>query len=189
MINLPHHNKNMREILNIPVDAVVYGRYGGYDAFDIHYVHKIVYDVAKKNPEIYFIFMNTQQFCDYLPNIIHIEKTIDLERKVEFINTCDAMLHARHIGESFGLAIAEFSTKNKPIITTPNFKLNPKVDIAHIYFLKEKGIWYNENNLYSILTTFLTKENRDEISKKDWNAFKDYTPEKVIKQFKKIFID
>ena len=42
---------------------------------------------------------------------------------------------------------------------------------------------------HHIIPTFLTKENRDEISKKDWNAFKDYTPEKVIKQFKKIFID
>ena len=189
MINLPDHNKNMREELNIPEDAVVYGRYGGYDSFDIPYVQKIVYDVAKNNPEMYFIFMNTEQFCDLLPNIIHVEKTIDVNRKVEFINTCDAMLHARHIGESFGLAIAEFSTKNKPIITTPNFKLNPNVDIAHIYFLKEKGIWYNEDNLYSILTTFLTKENREEISKKDWNAFKDYTPEKVINQFKRVFID
>ena len=189
MINLPDHNKNMREELNIPECAVVYGRYGGYDAFDIPYVQKIVYNVAKNNPEMYFIFMNTEQFCDFLPNIIHIEKTIDVNRKVEFINTCDAMLHARHIGESFGLAIAEFSTKNKPIITTPNFKLNPNVDIAHIYFLKEKGIWYNEDNLYSILTTFLTKENREEISKKDWNAFKDYTPEKVINQFKRVFID
>ena len=189
MVNLPDHNKNMREELNIPEDAVVYGRYGGYDAFDIPYVQKIVYNVAKNNPEMYFIFMNTQQFCDFLPNIIHIEKTINLNRKVEFINTCDAMLHARHIGESFGLAIAEFSTKNKPIITTPNFKLNPNVDIAHIHFLKEKGIWYNEDNLYSILTTFLTKENREEIAKKDWNAFKDYTPEKVIKQFKRVFID
>ena len=189
MVNLPDHNKNMREELNIPEDAVVYGRYGGYDAFDIPYVQKIVYNVAKNNPEMYFIFMNTEQFCDLLPNIIHVEKTIDVNRKVEFINTCDAMLHARHIGESFGLAIAEFSTKNKPIITTPNFKLNPNVDIAHIHFLKEKGIWYNEDNLYSILTTFLTKENREEIAKKDWNAFKDYTPEKVIKQFKKVFID
>ena len=179
MVNLPDHNKNMREELNIPEDAVVYGRYGGYDSFDIPYVQKIVYDVAKNNPEMYFIFMNTEQFCDLLPNIIHVEKTIDVNRKVEFINTCDAMLHARHIGESFGLAIAEFSTKNKPIITTPNFKLNPNVDIAHIHFLKEKGVWYNEDNLYSILTTFLTKENRDEIRSKDWNVFKDYTPEKL----------
>jgi hypothetical protein len=189
MINLPNHNNNMRKKLNIPEDAIVYGRYGGYDSFDIKYVHTIVYNVAKENKYIYFLFMNTEKFCDDLPNIIHIEGTIDLFEKVEFINTCDAMIHARHIGESFGLSIAEFSSKNKPIITTPNLKLNPNVDVAHIYFLKNKGIWYNEDNLYSILTTFLTKENKKEISQKDWNAFKDYTPEKVIKQFKRVFID
>jgi len=189
MINLPDNNRNLREKLNIPNDAIVYGRYGGYDAFDIKYVHKIVYDVAKDKSEIYFLFMNTQPFCESLPNIIHIDGTIDLDKKVEFINTCDAMLHARNIGESFGLSIAEFSSKNKPIITTPNLKLNPNVDVAHIYFLREKGVWYNENNLYSILTTFLTKENKYEISKKDWNAFKDYTPKKVMNHFKRVFID
>jgi len=189
MINLPDHDRNMREKLNIPENAVVYGRYGGYDAFDIPYVHRIVHDVAKNNPEIYFLFMNTQQFCDPLPNIIHIEKTIDVNEKVEFINTCDAMLWARNIGESFGLSIAEFSSKNKPVVLTPNLKINPKVDVAHIYFMKEKGIWYNEDNLNLILTTFLTKDNRKEIAKKDWNAFKDYTPENVMKLFKRVFID
>ena len=189
MINLPDHNRNLRDKLNIPKDAVVYGRHGGYDSFDIKYVHEIVYNVAKNNPDIYFLFMHTQKFCESLPNIIHIEGTIDLDEKVEFINTCDAMLHARHIGESFGLAIAEFSSKNKPIVTTPNLKLNPKVDVAHIYFLREKGIWYNEENLYDVLTNFLTKENRVSVSQKDWNAFKEYTPEKVIKQFKTVFID
>ena len=189
MVNLPEHDRNMKDKLNIPQDAIVYGRYGACDSFDISYVYEIVYNVAKENPNIYFIFMNTTKFCNTLPNIIHVKGTIDMDEKVEFINTCDAMLHARYIGESFGLSIAEFSSKNKPIITTPNLKLNPNVDVAHIYFLKDKGIWYNKDNLYHILTTFLTKENRNEISKKDWNAFKDYTPEKVMTQFKRIFID
>lgn len=98
------------------------------------------------------------------------------------------MLWARNEGETFGLAIAEFSTKNKPVISTPNFKLNPNADKAHVNLLGEKGIWYNENNLYKILTTFITKDNRCEIQKKDWNAFKEYTPEKVMKIFKEVFI-
>jgi len=189
MVNLPDHNNNMREELNIPEDAVVYGRYGGADSFDINYVHPIVYNVAKENPNIYFIFMNTNNFCDKLPNIIHIPATIDLNKKVSFINTCDAMLWARNIGESFGLAIAEFSSKNKPIVATPNLKLNPNVDKAHIYFLGKKGIWYNEDNLYNILTTFITSENKTEIASMDWNVFKEYTPEKVMRIFKKVFID
>lgn len=189
MINLPNHDRNMREELNIPKDAIVYGRHGGYEQFDINYVHKIVYDVAKNHENIYFLFVNTKVFCKSLPNIIHIDKIIDLDKKVEFINTCDAMLWARNDGETFGLSIAEFSSKNKPVIATPNLKLNPKVDKAHMHFLGNKGIWYNETNLYNILTTFITSNNINDIRSKDWNAFKDYSPEKVIKIFEKVFIN
>lgn len=188
MVNLPNHDKNMREKLSIPEDAIVYGRYGGYDSFDIPYVYPIVYNVAKEKSWIYFIFMNTQKFCDDLPNIIHLPASIDPDKKVEFINTCDAMLHAREIGESFGLSIAEFSSKNKPVISTPNIRRNPKVDRAHIHFLGNKGVWYNEYNLYTILTTFLTKENKNDVAQRDWNAFKDYTPEIVTDIFNKVFI-
>jgi len=189
MINLPETSENMREILNIPKKAIVYGRYGGYDEFDIPYVQNIVYNVAKNNSNIYFLFANTKRFCDELVNIIHIDKIVDLNKKVDFINTCNAMLWGRNQGETFGLAIAEFSTKNKPVVATPNIKLNPRVDAAHINFLKEKGVWYNQTNLYNILTTFITEENRDEIANKDWNAFKDFTPEKVMKIFNDVFIN
>jgi len=123
--------------------------------------------------------VNTYKFCENLPNIIHIEKQIDLNKKVEFINTCDAMLWARSDGETFGLSIAEFSIKNKPIICT-----NIGYD-SHIHLLKEKAILYNKDNLQDILINF----NKEEESKKDWNAYKEYTPEKVIKIFKKVFID
>ncbi len=188
MINLPNNDKNMREELNIPKKAIVYGRHGGYEQFDIDYVHKIVYEVAKNNSNIYFLFVNTKKFCKDLKNIIHINKIIDLEKKVSFINTCDAMIWGRNDGETFGLSIAEFSSKNKPVIATPNIMRNSKTDLAHFYFLKEKGVWYNENNLYNILTTFITEDNIDEIRSKDWNAFKEYCPEKVIKIFEKVFI-
>jgi hypothetical protein len=188
MVNLPETTENMRETLNIPKNAIVYGRYGGYNEFDIPYVHDIVYNVAKNNSNIYFLFANTKPFCNELNNIIHIDKVIDLNKKVEFINTCDAMLWGRNDGETFGLAIGEFSTKNKPVVATPNIKLHPRVDVAHINYLKEKGVWYNQANLYNILTTFITEENREEISKKDWNAFKEFTPEKVIKIFNDVFI-
>lgn len=189
MINLPENIENMRNELNISNDSIVYGRYGGYNEFDIPYVHKIVYEVASKFPNVYFLFANTKKFCNELPNIIHVDKIIDLNEKVKFINTCDAMLWGRNEGETFGLSIAEFSTKNKPVVATPNFKLNPNVDVAHINFLKNKGIWYNESNLYHILTTFITQDNKDEIKSKDWNAFKEYTPERVIKIFERVFIN
>jgi hypothetical protein len=176
MINLPNHNDNMRNELNIPSNAVVYGRYGGFNEFNIEYVHEIVYNVAKSNSNIYFVFANTNKFCDTLPNIIHLKAIIDLDEKVKFINTCDAMLWGRKNGETFGCAIAEFSVKNKPIICT---KIG---DLGHEKLLKDNAIWYNENNLESVLTNF----NREENQQKDWNAYKEYMPQSVMKDRKSV---
>ena len=46
-----------------------------------------------------------------------IKGSFNKTQKVKFINSCDAMLHARSLGESFGLSCAEFAIKNKPILT------------------------------------------------------------------------
>lgn len=179
MINLPNHDRNMRKQLNIPDNAIVFGRHGGIDAFDIPYVKQAVYNVALKNPNIYFLFLHTHQFCPSLPNIIHIPMTVDLDKKVEFINTCDAMIWGRKFGESFGLSIAEFSTKNKPVFCCITG------DTAHIDLLKDKAIIYDENNIEYLLTNF----NFEEARKKDWNAYRNYQPEKVMKIFKEVFLD
>jgi hypothetical protein len=179
MINLPNHNRNLRKTLNISNDAIVFGRYGGYDQFDINYVHTIVYNIAKQYLNIYFIFLNTRPFCKVLPNIIHLDKIIDLDKKVEFINTCDAMLWARTDGETFGLSIGEFSSKNKPILCTEAGSL------AHKHILKENAFWYDQNTLEKIILTFDKKE----VLKKNWIGYKDYSPENVMNIFKKVYID
>ena len=179
MINLPNNLDNMRDQLNIPENATVFGRHGGYEQFDIPYVHNIVYNVALTNPNIYFLFLNTKSFCDHLPNIIHLPTIVDLNQKVAFIYTCDAMLWARSDGETFGLAIGEFSMKNKPVLCCYSGAL------SHIHLLKDKAILYDKNNLQDLLINF----NKEEMEKQDWNAYKDYTPEKVMEIFKKVFIN
>lgn len=179
MINFPESNDNMRSDLGIPENTVVFGRYGGYEQFDISYVHQIVYNVAKNNSNIYFLFVNTKKFCPNLNNIIHLDKIIDLESKANFINSCDAMIWARSDGEVFSLSQGEFSIKNKPIICTYSGYY------GHIHLLGQKAIWYKENTLEQILTSFDPKVE----SQKDWNAYKEYTPENVMQIFKKVFID
>lgn len=178
MINLPDIKTDMREKLNIPINSIVFGRHGGYEQFDIEYVQKTVFKVAKENPNIYFLFVNTKPFCENLPNIIHHDKIVDLEEKVKYINTCDAMLWARSDGETFGLSIGEFSMKNKPVFVTETGQL------AHKLILKNKAIWYSENTLYDLLTSF----DKHRIFQMDWQAYAEFTPEKVMEQFDKIFI-
>jgi hypothetical protein len=179
IVNLPDHDRNMRKELGIPENALVYGRHGGYETFSIPFVQQAVYRVALQYPHIYFIFVNTQPFCDPLPNIIHLGQILDLDKKVEFINTCDAMIWGRLDGETFGLSIAEFSIRNKPVFCSKYGYL------AHIHMLGEKAIIYDENTVEPTLIRF----NREESKTRDWNAYRDYSPEKVMEIFNRVFIE
>ena len=180
IITLPNINLNMRDKLNIPEKAVVFGGYGGKTSFSISFVHKVVYNVAKNNPNIYFVFANFNRFCPNLKNIIHIPMITNIDKKVEFINTCDAMLWARREGETFGQAIGEFSLKNKPVIAMDTGAR------SHVNILGDKAFWYtNKNDLTEILLNFNPIIER----KKDWNAYRDYEPKKVMKIFKDVFLE
>jgi GR25 family glycosyltransferase involved in LPS biosynthesis len=184
MINLPDHDLNMREELGIPNDAIVFGRYGGYEQFDIPYVHNVIKEISLKKKNMYFLFSNTKPFTNKndksLSNIIYLDKIYDLNEKVKFINTCDAMIWGRSDGETFGLSIGEFCIKGKPIIATKcGFK-------EHVNKLKNMCIWYN--NEYD-LRFILNNINKSLLLKKRTNVFDEYTPENVMKIFKKVFIE
>jgi glycosyltransferase involved in cell wall biosynthesis len=125
--------------------------------------------------------MNQQEVFGDQDNILFTDGTTDVEQKVAFINTCDIMIHARERGETFGLAIGEFSTKNKPIITYSN-----SWERNHIETLGNKGIYYYDyDSLYNILINI----QKSDIKEKEWNCYQEYTPEKVMKQFNKIFLN
>lgn len=180
MVNLPKHSRNMRKNLNIPERAIVFGGYGGSCRFNIKFVHDVVYKIASSNKNIYFLFANFTPFCASLPNIIHLPMITELDKKVEFINSCDAMIWARSDGETFGLAIAEFSTLNKPVIA-----MNCGYR-AHVNILENKAFWYsNSKSLTKIIENFDPSVEKY----KDWNAYRDYAPEKVIKIFNDTFLN
>lgn len=175
------NNNNLRAQLNIPDSAIVYGRYGGRTTFDIIAAQEAVVEVAQKNNNIYFLFMNTEKFCEETHNIIFLPGTIDLEEKKTFINTCDAFLHGRTHGETFGLSIAEFAINLKPILTSGT----QFMDWAHLSILGDKAIIYSDKkNLVDILTK-LDPRSVDMHN----NGYLQYTPEQVIKTFKTVFID
>lgn len=180
MIDLPNHNDNFREELGIPKNAIVYGRYGGYETFDIAFAKVAAMEATQKRSDVYFLFMNTERFSnESFKNIIYLDGTADLYQKVKFINTCDAMLHARHKGESFGLAIGEFSVRNKPILTCRN-----AVDKAHFDLLGSTGIYYSSQS--ELLNLLLNPEFLQ--YKSLWNCYYNYSPEKVMTKFKNVFL-
>jgi hypothetical protein len=179
IVTLPDIRDNLRLNLKIPENAVVFGRHGGPETFQYAPGVRAVIEVAKKNPDIYFLFLNTKKFCEEMPNIIHLPATSDKTEICRFINTCDAMIHARKQGETFGLAVAEFSLRNKPVITNSICR-----DRAHIHILGKKGIYYRGTpDLKRILTKF-----RPDPSK-DWNSISGrFDPGIVMQKFKSVFL-
>ena len=122
--------------------------------------------------------MNIDKFYEH-KNIFYIPGTTDMKEKRKLINSCDAMIHARDIGESFGLACGEFAVCNKPIITYANSQ-----DRNHLDILGNHAVTYkNYRSLFSILSSF-TKTTYDVTQ----NGYHEYTPEKVMKIFNDIFL-
>lgn len=204
IVTRPHPTtENLRQQLGIPANAIVFGRYGGADTFDIRFVRKVVLEVAYHYPDKYFLFMGTNPFSygnglykkkwqdvlfaigkpKVLPrNVIFLPATSKAFEKQLFINTADAMLHARNQGETFGLAIAEFSISNKPVFTYNS--PSPNYEAAHIKTLGNKAILYtDQTDLKSKLLQFTPNPNSD------WNAFSQFNPELVMRKFKAVFID
>jgi hypothetical protein len=174
MVNLPNHDLDYRSALGLE-GKLIFGWYGG-DNFEIPFARQAVIDIAKKRKDIVFLFMNSTSFANE-SNIYFVNSTYDLDEKVAFINTCDAMVHARERGETFGLAIAEFSSKNKPIIT---YRDSPERN--HNIVLGDKGLYYsNYQELYNILDTFT-------VTSGEYNCYQDFTPERVMNKFNEVFL-
>jgi hypothetical protein len=194
MINLPEVDDNLRKELNIPDNAIVFGRYGNVNSFNLPFTIKAINRIVDERKDVYFLFANTKQHSPECHvglkthnQIKFLPTLIELENKVKFINTCDAMIHARLNGESFGISIGEFSIKNKPILTWSGNNVSNyyqyKHDYAHLDILKDKCIIYNDYDVYDIINGF-----KPDISK-NWDAYSDlYSPDAVMSKFENVFL-
>ena len=183
MIRIAETNEDLRNELNIPKDAIVFARYGGLETFDISYVKKAIINVIENRKDIYFIFMNTHFFFKH-PRIIYLPGTTDMIIKRKFINTSDALLHARTNGESFGLTCGEFAVCLKPIITC---KISTS-DNFHITTLKDKALFYsNYEEIYNLLINFNKSKYPNEYMIN--NGYLEFLPEKVMKIFENVYLN
>lgn len=180
MIELPEIGSNLRSNLGIPETATVLGWYGGSDSFNLDFVKETVLSAIEGRNDLYFLFMNMGPFAQH-ERLIFLPGNSDLHYKVQFINTCDGMLHARGIGESFGLACGEFSIKGKPVIT---YALSPQR--SHIEILGDKAILYKgKKDLAEIFSNF----NRQIQHEKNWDAYSEnFSPKVIMRQFNDVFI-
>jgi hypothetical protein len=174
----------MHAELDIPKDAIVFGTYSGKDQFDIDYVRRAVYEISN-NPafqNIYFIFMNINQFMASNTRTRFLPGTSDMAVKRKFINTCDAMLYGRHGGETFGAAVGEFCIAGKPIICRSHEPAD-----YHLRILGDSAIKHaSYEDLHAILTSWKKGDHADKVCPEKYAQF---SPENVMQIFKRVFLD
>ena len=125
--------------------------------------------------------MNIDPFSS-VRNIYHVVGTTDEDKKSAFINTCDAMIYARECGETFGLSVAEFSVKKKPIILYAD-----SPERHHISMLRDVGLYYrNAGELYYLLTEFNKFPKSDIINYDKYSEY--YSPLQVMTHFDNMLI-
>jgi hypothetical protein len=213
---------DMRHKLGIPLDAIVIGRHGGTDTFDLEFAHRVIRDVVSKSSRpLYFVLVNTPVCYEHLescsfraadsgskaaldpskagekllsmntaepckstaidvhPNIIHLDKIIDNDDKIRFINTCNAHIEAGTLGHTFGLSIGEFVVCGKPVIAYNSPTLWNR---AHLDILGYTAMLYrDEGELRSILESFVPYTLTT-------NPYDAYTPQKICEQFYDVFV-
>jgi len=176
--------KDVRATLGIPKDALVIGRHGGNESFDIEFVKKAVGDILEIRKDLYFLFLSTKQFISH-ERVIFFPWVKDEEGKFNFIHACDIMLHARQVGETFGLAVGEFSASNKPVITWSGSG-HPRYDFAHIEHLLGNSYLYHE---YNDLMLLLRELDVSYIRSKNWDYFTEkFSPMSVVTQYNNVFL-
>jgi glycosyltransferase involved in cell wall biosynthesis len=177
IVDLPKPNADFREKLGIGKDKIVVGRMGGNSTFDLSWVHSAVSKVLQSDPRFVFVFLNTARFMDH-PNIIYLDPIYDPQEKSNYIEMCDAFLHARSIGESFGLSVCEPLLFNKP-----TFSWNDGDDKHHMMLLKDTGLLYN--NEQDLVEKML---NLDSFTG-DYNSIvTKFNPTSVMNKFKDVFL-
>lgn len=181
IINLPHcQTENLRDKLNIPQDKIVIGRYGGYDQFDIPFVHETIKFILTFDPTFVFVFINTRKFVDH-PNVFFLDPILDPQDKTNYILSCDAMLHARSDGESFGISICEFLFHDKPVLSCGLGR-----DKNNVALLQDYDMIYNSQ--CGLLQKMFMLKHRMFDAHFSWTIIEEFSPENVMKKFDEVFL-
>ena len=179
IVEMEKTKDNLKKHLNIKTKQIVFGCHGGESSFDLKFVQDVLKKIVQIRKDIIFVFLNIEKFCHH-PRIKFLKGTTNDVYKKKFVNTCDAMIYARSLGESFGLSCGEFSILDKPIFS---YKFN-RHKCHKFNSSQDKFFEYSSfKNLYFLLKNF--KKNKT-IKKK--NKYKQYSSNKVMREFKNIFL-
>jgi hypothetical protein len=179
MVDLPPPRKGFRDRIGIPIEAFVVGRHGGFDQFDLPFVHDALLAALAYRRDLYAVFLNTRPFCNH-ERVRFLPALIDPQQKSDFIDACDMGLHGRRLGESFGLAIAEFLALNRPVAA---WRGGP--DRNHVALIPDHRFLYRTARDLENILSHIGKRDLDG----PWRrVVEPFSPAAVMAAFEEVFI-
>lgn len=190
----PGAPQKLRADRDIPIDAPLLCYLGSSGSFNLDSTRNALFkdeattnDWLSKVPTLHLMFMPPQGGIPVHPRIHSVPANSSVDALAAYYATCDAMLHARSNGESFGMAVAEFSRCNKPVITMDNGIRGKAVDgyeTAHVEMLGDKIWGYKPGDQSSMQRQFhrlVDEKSRWYIQEVNHNAYAKYAGPHVIK--------
>ncbi len=142
---------------DIPLDAKLVGRIGGFDQFDDPAARKAVLELLTTREDVWFAAVNTQNFGSH-DRLIYIPE-IDRNEVWDFYDACDLLLNGRLMGESFGFSIVEPLSIGKAVLA-PSRSRNPFMDQHHLALLAPLGLLYDsKDQLLRLMRQALAQQN------------------------------
>lgn len=195
-------SSNLKHLLDISSSTLLLCRTGNWGAFDVPWVQEAVLEVANvfHSSQLRFAFFNTKNFIpiitkgalqkhssiDFLPGSNPIPGSVEAIHLGNLISSCDAMLHGTLGGEIFGIHIAEFSIRGKPIITYPGEPDNHESTREHLRILGDKAFVYkSKQDLLDIVSSLV----KNGIPRgRNFTVYTEFTPERVMQVFDQVLL-
>ena len=181
------YSLSLREELGIPADAFVVCNHGGRGSFDIEIAANAVNILLTKynSSALQFLFLGTLFYQNQTTALHFLPQVSSPASKERFFEACDCMLHGRTVGETFGIAVAEFSIRNKPVLTWTGEETMHAANKEHIRILGRKGHYYSSSeDIVRIISEWIDYG----IPARDYNAHKEFSPEIVMQEFNRLFL-
>ena len=180
----------LRAELGIPARSTVFCRHGGSDSFNVPEARAAVCTYARRQTAAggagYVLLLNTEPAdCDAgASRIVHLPAVVALEAKARFLAACDACVHGRQHGETFGLAVAECANAGLPVFTYAH------ADADQDFHLRALGaharLYDSTDGLLGLMERFDVADARAHAG--DYaRIYADYAPPRVMLTFLRAF--
>lgn len=161
---------NLRNDLNIPDDAIVFGKisrpsndiftpmpYLAYKTIEKKYPGKVYFLQAGMNKATHDI-VNKMNY----ENFIYLNQTLDEDYISKFYNTFDIYCHGNSLGETFGNTIAEAMMHGKPVISHLGAEMWPQAQCEVIgdlnYIIMQRDVYAYQMYAEKMEELILNKE-------------------------------